>query len=370
MRAVDEAGGSAFMLTLTMRHSRGDRLGLSVSDRDRLGVLEGRRKRCEQGRLSTKNTHRLEALEARARARLDELGQARAEREDAETLGWDVDEHRAEADAIEEAEIRSRRGCWDALGQAWGAVVSGAQWQNDKERFGGLLGWCRVVEVTDGENGWHVHVHALLCFARDVPAELVAATVGAHAFGRWARALERHGFDACDEHGWDLRKVQLGDGDLADYFTKVAHEVTGSQRKEGRRQGSRTPMQLLADAVDTYRAEDMARWWEWEAASQRRQQLTWSRGRHDLRKFAGLGAERSDEELADDDLGEDVRLGIERDSWDWIEYTGRQCELLDVSEAEGLDGARTWLLGHGLRWAEATEALSSRGQREWPLEPS
>jgi len=356
MRAVDAAGGSAVMLTLTMRHSRGDRLGLSMADRERLGLLERRRKERELGELSTKDAVRLERLEERDRQRLEELGEARAGRESANELGWDVDERQAEADAIEEAEIKARRGSWDALGEAWGAVVSGKQWQRDKERFGGLLGWCRVVEVTDGHNGWHVHVHALICFARDVPAELVAARVGAFAFGRWCSALERQGFDASDEHGWDLRKVRLGDDDLADYFTKVAHEVTESHRKEGRRKGGRTPMQLLADAVETYRVEDIARWWEWEAASQRRQQLTWSQGRHDLRKFASLGQERSDQELAEDDPGDDVRLGIERESWDWIECTGRQCELLDASEEHGLDGARAWLHRNGLRWIEATGA--------------
>jgi integrase len=36
MRAVDEAGGSAFLLTLTMRHERGDRLGLTRDERKRL----------------------------------------------------------------------------------------------------------------------------------------------------------------------------------------------------------------------------------------------------------------------------------------------------------------------------------------------
>lgn len=49
--------------------------------------------------------------------------------------------------------------------------------------------------------GWHVHIHALLCFGRDIPVELVRETVGALAFGRWCRALERHGFDASEEHG-------------------------------------------------------------------------------------------------------------------------------------------------------------------------
>ena len=74
-------------------------------------------------------------------------------------------------------------------------------------------------------------------------------------FGRWRRALERKSFDASNEHGWDLRKAQLGEGDLADYFTKMAHEVTGAAGKHGRSHRGRTPMQLLADAVDTYCAE-------------------------------------------------------------------------------------------------------------------
>lgn len=41
-----------------------------------------------------------------------------------------------------------------------------------------------VVEVTDGDNGWHVHIHALLCFGAQVSAELVAGSVGARMFSR------------------------------------------------------------------------------------------------------------------------------------------------------------------------------------------
>ena len=69
----------------------------------------------------------------------------------------------------------------------------------------------------------------------------------------------------------------------------MAHEVTGGHRKEGRPRGGRTPMQLLADAVETYEESALARWWEWEAASDGRRQLTWSTGRRDLRALAGLG---------------------------------------------------------------------------------
>ncbi|MDD7940914.1 hypothetical protein PHK61_21060 [Actinomycetospora lutea] len=319
MRAVHERGGSAFMLTLTMRHARGDRLGLSTVDRRRRDLLEERR----------------------------------ADREVAEANGWDVDERAGEAEEIELAGIKAREGCWDVLGYAWAAVTSGSTWVKDSTMFGGLLGWARVVEVTDGANGWHVHVHALLCFADDVSAELVAASVGARMFGRWRRALERKGFDASDEHGWDLRKAQLGDGDLADYFTKMAHEVTGAAGKKGRSHGGRTPMQLLADAADTYEAIAMARWWEWEEASDGRRQLTWSRGQRDLRAFAGLGCEATDEEIADEDQEADARLALEVATWSWLEANRYEPQLLEIAERGGLRAASRWLDEHGLGYTRA-----------------
>jgi hypothetical protein len=249
--------------------------------------------------------------------------------------------------------LRQRKGCWDVLSDAWARVTSGGAWQADQELFGGLLGWARVVEITDGDNGWHVHLHALLCFGAQVSAELVAGSVGARMFARSRAALERKGFDASEQHGWDLRGVQLGDGDLADYFTKIAHEVTGSHRKEGRRAGGRTPMQLLADAVDTNEESAMARWWEWERVSEGRRQLTWSTGRRDLRKLGGLGAEATDEDIAtEDELEADDRLGLTIDAWECVERARLGPQLLAVAESGGLDAARAWLSARDLSWTE------------------
>ena len=322
MRAVDDAGGSAFMLTLTMRHDRGNRLGLSREDRSRRAEIEDRA----------------------------------AMRDVAEANGWDVDERAAEAEEIELADIRAREGVWDVLGCAWSSVTSGSVWIKDAESFGGLLGWARAVEATWSErNGWHLHIHVLLCFAEQVSADLVAASVGARMFGRWRRALERKGYSASEEHGWDLRRAQLGDGDLADYFVKMAHEVTSEHRKESKgSRGGRTPMQLLGEAVDTYEVASLARWWEWEQASEGRRQLTWSTGRRDLRAYAGLGMEATDEEIAEEDQDADVRIGLTADGWDWLRRTHREPELLTVAERYGLDGARHWLHLHGLTWTEAT----------------
>lgn len=316
MRKVDELGGSAFLLTLTMRHARGDRLGLSREER----------------------------------ARLAKLAENRAGYELAKSTGWSFDEHQEEADAIEEDQLRQRRGCWDVLSDAWGKVTSGGAWVKDQERFGGLLGWARVVEVTDGDSGWHVHVHVLLCFADQVSDEMVRSTVGARAFSRWRNELHRQGFDASDEHGWDLRKVRLADGDLADYFTKIAYEVTGSHRKEGRRKAGRTPMQLLADAVDTYKESTVARWWEWESGSEGRRQLTWSRGARDLRALARIGECSTDEEIAQEDVGADRRMLLSPETWDSL-CSRNACRLLDVVERGGLSAAQAWMIYRGLAWS-------------------
>lgn len=227
-------------------------------------------------------------------------------------------------------------------------TVEGGDQLGLRLRFSGLLGWARVVEITDADNGGHVRIHALLCFGGQVSAELVAASVGARMFSRWRAALERRGFVASDEHGWDLRRVQLGDGDLADYFTKVAHEVTSSHRREGRRPGGRAPMQPLADAVDTYEKSAIARWWEWEQASEGRRQLTWSVGTRSLRRFAELDAEASDEDVAAEDLGGDGRLWLSFETWEFLHVNRRQTELLDTADAGGVVAARSWLTSLGL----------------------
>jgi hypothetical protein len=221
MGAVDEAGGSAFLLTLTVRRDRGGRLGLTKEERARLRRLEENRSHYEAANSNL----------------------------------WHFDEREAEADAIEDNSLRQRKGCWDFRSDAWARVTSGDAWQADQELFGGLLGWARVVEVTDGENGWHVHIHALICFGEQVSTELVAGSVGARMFARWRAARRwRSGLLLHQDRPRGQRVAPQGGPPL----------------------GGRTPMQLLADVVDTYEETAMARWWEWEKGSEGRRQLTWS----------------------------------------------------------------------------------------------
>ena len=107
-------------------------------------------------------------------------------------------------------------------------------------------------------------------------------------------------------------------------------------------------MQLLADAVDTYEAAAMARWWEWEQASDGRRQLTWSRGARDLRSLAALGREATDEEIAEEEQETDVRLCLTPDAWDWLTKAGREVKLLEIAERGGLTSVHRWLKDRGV----------------------
>jgi hypothetical protein len=236
---------------------------------------------------------------------------------------------------------------WQALSAAWRGVISGKQWLADQE-LGGLLGWVRVVEATHGRNGWHLHVHALVCWDRAVSFQL-AQEIGHRMWQRWTRVLERKGLTSWKHRGGvDVRMATLSRDNLAHYFNKLAREVTSSHTKDSR--GGRSPFKILTDGLATGDADDFDLWSEWEQVSYGKRQLTWSLGIHDLRKLADLGSDQSDEEIADEDLaGEDV-IALPHSTWDALLRGELTTDLLDAAEIAGVDGARAFLTLRDLEW--------------------
>lgn len=102
-------------------------------------------------------------------------------------------------------------------------------------------------------------------------------------------------------------------------------------------------MQLLADAVETYEESALARWWEWETASENRRQLTWSTGARDLRRLAGLAKDRTDEEIAREDIHAENRMHLAGHVWRKIVEHDWAPTLLTVAEQQSIDGARRWI---------------------------
>jgi hypothetical protein len=256
---------------------------------------------------------------------------------------------------------QSLKSLWDVVSYAWDKVKSGRGWLADQDLYGSwmprvivsgprrgelvsaqTIPFVRVVEVTHGKSGWHVHIHAVLVLGPTMVREAVSAvdvqSLGYSMFRRWRDALVRKGFKSPSQRrGVDI-KLLSGDAAsaLGEYFAKATYPVSQSAGMEvtmgahkGSKNGNRVPFGILADVVRLGDASDLDLWHEWEAASKGRRQLTWSTG---LRDFLALGEELTDEQIAEDDLGGDVI--VELSAGQWVVVRGRSAELLAAAEAD------------------------------------
>jgi hypothetical protein len=270
---------------------------------------------------------------------------------------------------------------WDGLSKAWDGMRKTAAWAAAADAYGlaldhdvraepGLdskgrlrpirwaapsLGYVRVVEATHGDNGWHVHVHALLFTAAPLTGEQLHH-LGRSLFGGWSTALVRQGFAApTDAHGWSIRDVEHPEdaADMGGYLTKSVYvgpddddgqavdvdrvdriglEVAGGALTKDARHGNRTPFRILSDVVELGDAEDLDLWHEWEKGSHRRRQMLWSRR---LRAHLLVGDERTDEEIAADDAlaAEAEVVGVLTvQGWKAVTLAGLEADVLEVVE--------------------------------------
>lgn len=253
---------------------------------------------------------------------------------------------------------QSLRQVWDGVQGAWGSVTSGKSWQSIAQDWG-IVGWARAVEVTHGDAGWHPHLHVVIVLEGEQPPACMEK-LGEAIWPRWLRGLERRGFTALRGPGLDIRcsTDETATG-IAAYFTKqLAMEVTGGHGKAGR--GNRTPFQILADLNAGYLGDDLDLWHEWQEASQRRRQLTWSQA---LRKLAGLQQELTDDEVVEEspDDSEDILF---MDAATWQVVLWNQVKLLLAAENGGWIAAQRWLTDQGLtgwhmgRWERMPTGVS------------
>ena len=181
--------------------------------------------------------------------------------------------------------------------------------------------------------------------------------------GRWANALAARGIDFIkDRGGLDWRTARPGDEKtLGQYVAKlgvkavnpvtgISSEVTLGGFKKARR-GNRTPFQILEDVFAYGLDEDVKLWHMWEKVSRGRRALNWSVG---LRDWAGLGAEKTDEELAAEEGEAEVIAHFDNDEWKAVRRAGSG-ELLDVLERHGIEAAYKWLDSRGLHYERPSE---------------
>lgn len=236
------------------------------------------------------------------------------------------------------------------------SVICGRPWRRLKHELG-IVGQIRAVEVTYGIHGWHPHLHTLVFVTGDRGVyDLADIELGRHPLQvyfreHWAAFITGAGYRAPDaDHGVKVQRcydaVEAGA-----YIAKtqegrgVGNEMARADLKQGRN-GGRTPFEILEDFRWTGDAGQLALWHEYERASKGRQCITWSKR---LRQILGAAPERTDEEIAAEEVGGQGVAILPAETWREITYLpGMPAAVLDAAEVAGVTGVNELLGRHGI----------------------
>jgi Replication protein len=222
---------------------------------------------------------------------------------------------------------------------AWKRVTAGAAWQRLKRRLG-IVGHIIALEFTWGDDhGWHPHYHVLLVHNEDLDASAIAGLHG-HIHSRLAASCCDFGLREPDQ----LHSVRVDPNVSAtaagSYIAKPvdwtpAEEMTRGDLKTGR-SGSRTPFQILADYYQAGDSRDGNLWREFGRVTRSLAAVRWSRGLRAVMLGPATEPERTDEELAAEDVGGDLLAVIQFPVWSRIRTVGLEHAVLVAAEVGGV----------------------------------
>jgi Replication protein len=249
---------------------------------------------------------------------------------------------------------------WDALGKAWASVIGSQVWRKWKQRVGSP-GLVKVVEVTYGKNGWHVHLHFVLLVGASCTEADVDELTG-WLIPKWQRSLAKVGMPGALDVGQELHFVEGVEAasQLGEYFAKqtaygtaesLGRELFSSWTKGSLTWHSTVPVwRLIEEFASTGDLELLGLWHEFERVSHGRKQMAWSQG---LRELMALGPEKSDEEIAAEEAGDRDLLVISREGWQGVlAAKWPACLILDVMERSGVDAVCRFLDANGIEHLE------------------
>jgi hypothetical protein len=205
----------------------------------------------------------------------------------------------------------------------------------------GRVGWIRNLEVTYGENGFHPHIHALFFLDTVLKPKEVESILSP----LWIDACIKSGLDEPSQtHG-----LRVDDGSKAQkYLTKwgLEHEITKGHLKNGKK--SLTPWDFLRIyvhgssnvspdlisicqklGIDKDKAGQL--WLVFFYGFKGARQLYWSNG---LRALLGLGEEKTDQELAEEqeDLEAETIATLDLSNISALHYFSKIPTLLTLAE--------------------------------------
>lgn len=207
------------------------------------------------------------------------------------------------------------------------------------------LGRVFSTEVTVGQNGWHPHLHMLvLCEKKtdDILTRLECLR------DYWAKFVRKVGLGEINEHGFN---VVNGDY-AAEYVAKYGHEpgsFTWGASHELAKSASKvakgdnvSPFGLLEVLSERAALEMGTRtlapeeisglFLEYAVRFQGRQQLIWSPG---LREKLGLDAERTDEQIAEDEAAREIVGTLNLEEWQHVLRLNGRGKVLALVKKHG-----------------------------------
>lgn len=232
-----------------------------------------------------------------------------------------------DGDEFRALQAQSVADLFNCLGRAWRSMNSG---QAGKFIGSTRVGYARSFELTvdslfsQHRSGVHGHYHCLLILPFDADVDSLRELY----FSQWSKACAKNDLRS-SRKGFDFKVLDVkSDPDsirkAASYLTKgeslkadkVGMEMTRSDSKSGHFARRVSPEGFLRE-VGSLSDEDFgkverrafAQWRDIEEGCKGRRWLTWSR---DIRKMAGLGVEKTDEELAAEEfpVQDDVYLVV------------------------------------------------------------
>lgn len=162
------------------------------------------------------------------------------------------------------------------LRDAWRVLVQSRQWKAfNADKLAG--GFAKALEITDGGNGWHPHFHVILLVDERTEGAAIEATEALAT--AWFAALEKVGLDGKTKAAKQYAFHVQGAAAAGNYVAKwgAAEEMTMTQNKDGKKEGSLTPWEMLTisrTTADTKERQRCAsRWWEFVQATKGAHQL-------------------------------------------------------------------------------------------------
>jgi hypothetical protein len=251
---------------------------------------------------------------------------------------------------------------WASVSKAFASTNAGTFSKVHKEF--GQVGYMKVVEVTHGINGWHVHLHLL----RFISQELTQSEISdwsTSIFNRWADSLVKQGFKSplAKFHVFEL--VESPEK-IKGYFAKNfdnSNVLPGMDLSSSGVVRGHGMWRVLDVALTNHNSSASRIWAEWERTSRGKRQISWSKN---LRKSLGLSNVLSDDEAVNSSDSFVPLVAIDGAS---VRLLGRlgsiQSRILRAIEQGDLATACQLLNEHGVNWwftkigAEAANAQSS-----------